>query len=108
MAKIRPGKGAQFMLSQDLIDWLMETMEIVNNVYTGEQNEEDPEVIIKELCLNHDFEYEKDSYGIHAYRTTPYPVTSDGGEVRLNVVLVKSGVLMLDLRPWGNFQTWQG
>jgi hypothetical protein len=111
MGKVRPGKGAQFMLSQPLIDWVQDTMAIINDAYDGEQNDADPKVVIKTLCMEHGFEYEKDNYGEKAYKSTPYPVTADGGEVRITVVLVKkTGVLSLDIRPWADFpqNEWRG
>jgi hypothetical protein len=104
-SKLKPMKGgAHLILSQDLLDFLQDTLAIVNDAYTAEQNEEDPKVIIKTLAMEHNFEFDQDSFGTKALRTTPFPVNEHGGELRVTVVLVKrTGVLNLDIRTWGTY-----
>ena len=105
MAEPKPMKGVHLMLSQALLDWVRGTLEIVDNVYDANQNDENPEVIIKTLCMEHGFDYASDSFGKKAFKSTPYAANSEGGELRVTVVLVKkTNVLMLDLRPWGTYQ----
>jgi hypothetical protein len=106
MSTLKPlNKGAHLVLNQELLSWVQDTLAIINDAYTDEQNDEDPTVIIKKLVADQGFEIDRDSFGLKAYLATSYYINEhDPGELRITIVLPKrTQVLMLDIRPWGNY-----
>jgi hypothetical protein len=114
----KPMKAGQVILNMEVLQWLQDRLDELAGIGERDTNNEmiwheepiwDDEVadsapsrILDELEKIGWTRYQ-DNYGDHAYASIRYACSTparDTDELRLNVVL-KKGVIHLDLRPWG-------
>jgi len=101
MAKLYPGKGAHLVLNEEILDFVRGTLEDINGVYSDEQHDESPALVIDglldgEIMHENTWTEENDNFGRKAYASKHYKE----GELRITVVFTKRGELKLDIREW--------
>jgi hypothetical protein len=109
MTENYPMKGFHGMVNQEVLDFLWEARKEIDDVYTDEVAEKNPDQIVTELCQLPGWIHERDKFGNKAYKTTTYPASvppQDTDELRITVVNPsgkRSGALYLDIRAWGQY-----
>jgi len=93
---LAPGKGAHLVLNEEILEFLMEALRIVNHDYTDALHDSEPGVVIDNLVAEEGWSEEKDNFGRKAFTHMKYKE----GELRVTVVHTKRDELKLDLREW--------
>jgi hypothetical protein len=107
-ANNKPMKGVNVWLNAELLNFLAGCMEDLygeKGVWSDDVADTNPKKILDALGKL-GWERTKDAYGDKAIKSTHYPASTPPlvtDELRATVVLKRSGVLALDIRPFGMY-----
>lgn len=101
MTELRPGKGAHFTVTEEVLNFVADTVDDIRNVYVDNDGAElvDSGEAFKVFNLvksSDDWTEAKDKFGKKLYREIDW----QGGAYRVTLVLNSHGELKLDIRYW--------
>jgi hypothetical protein len=103
---LKPLKGAHLVCNEDILGFIREAIQDVQDNYTDETHGMNPELAISDLKDVVGWTSIKDRFGKKVYKARQYAQAGQQeqkAELRVGVVLNGKRELMLDIRVWGTY-----
>jgi len=103
---LKPLKGAHLVCNEDILLFIQGCLQDVEEVYSDEKHDMNPELVTSELEDVEGWTVVKDKFGTKVYKAGPYAQAGQQeqkAELRVGVVLTGKRELMLDVRVWGTY-----